>query len=251
MNTPSEIPTLDIDADPAARSALISNLARAQRLAIITDFDGTLAPPGADAPIPAALAALRQLAALHNTAVAVLSARELASLQHIFAADPAFTLLGSFGLENPWTTPRQLSTDESAALDALAADLSARYTQTSGARIERKPLGLALHLPADAAPPTLNLPAALRAVRAGTGLEITVADASKAVGLALARARLAPDAILFAGDDDSDESALAALTAADLGLKIGRSPTCAHWRTPSPNSFAALLFELALKRRAG
>lgn len=244
------------DADSGALAASLQRLARVPRLAIITDFDGTLATPGSSAPLPAALAALRRLARIPATTVAVLSARDLASLRRIFTDDPAITLLGSLGLENPWSPARRLSTDEAAALDRLAADLRQHSAITPGTWIERKSLGLALHIRSDAdvdpiaiAFANFTIPSSFRSFRAGTGFEIAVADASKATGLELARTHLAPEAILFAGDDESDEAAFAALRPADLGIKIGPGQTRAPFRVPSPEAFAAILAQLAIKRQ--
>ncbi|MGB5760250.1 MAG: trehalose-phosphatase, partial [Acidimicrobiales bacterium] len=81
----------------------VAGLAGVDRLLVATDFDGVLAPivddPAAVAAIPEAMAALRTLAALPGTSVAVVSGRGYELLATLVAPADRFTLVGSHGVE--------------------------------------------------------------------------------------------------------------------------------------------------------
>ncbi len=57
-------------------------------------------------------------------------------------------------------------------------------------------------------------------------------------------------AVLFAGDDVTDEDALAALEPQDLGIRVGAGETAARQRVPDAAALAAALTRLAELRGA-
>ena len=64
----------------------------------------------------------------------------------------------------------------------------------------------------------------------------------------LARHKRGFDATFFAGDDDTDETAMAVLGEHDMGVKVGAKPSLAHHRVDGVAQCAALLAELAKER---
>src|SRR5262245_13729019 len=86
-----------------------------------TDFDGTLArivpQPEASAALPAALDALRRLAALERTHVAVISGRSRADLAARSRLEEPVRLIGSHGCEDQEGI--RLSTEQLAARDRI------------------------------------------------------------------------------------------------------------------------------------
>ena len=73
----------------------LSQAARAPRLLVASDFDGTLAPivnnPADARPLPAASAVLRALADLPATTVALISGRSLRDLTALSGGPPGCT----------------------------------------------------------------------------------------------------------------------------------------------------------------
>jgi trehalose 6-phosphate phosphatase len=61
---------------------------------------------------------------------------------------------------------------------------------------------------------------------------------------------LHPDAVLFAGDDVTDEDALEVLQPGDVGIKVGSATTVAPWRVDGPHQLALALQTLAMARFA-
>src|SRR5690349_2332610 len=100
---PAEVllPTADA-LDPALRSAA-TRVARVPWLLVACDYDGTLAPivedPTKAAPLLEAVAAIRALAALPQTSVAVISGRALRDLAALSRLPAEVHLVGSHGSE--------------------------------------------------------------------------------------------------------------------------------------------------------
>ncbi|HEX8346908.1 MAG TPA: trehalose-phosphatase, partial [Actinoplanes sp.] len=92
-------PAVDAAAvDPELRAA-VTRLARVPQLLVACDYDGTLAPlvddPTRAAPLPEAVAAIRALAALPQTVVAVVSGRALRDLAALSRLPSEVHLVGS------------------------------------------------------------------------------------------------------------------------------------------------------------
>ena len=79
-------------------------------------------------------------------------------------------------------------------------------------------------------------------------LEFTAVDITK--GTWLAEHKRAFDATVFAGDDDTDETALAVLGPGDLGIKVGDKPSAAALRLADVDAMADFLTQLADERQA-
>ncbi|MHA7239782.1 trehalose-phosphatase [Arthrobacter sp. TMS1-12-1] len=252
--------------EPGLQAALRA-LASTPRLLVALDFDGTLAPlveRAEDArALPASSAAVRLLAGLPHTTTALISGRALDSLRAV-ADPPADTLLiGSHGAET-WTGPG----GEPLALTPDQADLLARAVAVvehivavhTGTRIEFKPAGVVLHTRTAADDVADAAVAAARSELAPVDgvnitdgkrvLEISVVEADKGQGLALLRRATDATAVLFAGDDVTDEHAQRTLGAGDVGIRIGRGDTAASFSVATPEAFSEVLEELAALRAA-
>lgn len=234
---------------------------------VATDFDGVLAPfaddPAEVRPVVGAIAALDALAT-RDEAVAVVSGRDLHSLTNVSGLDVAgpITLIGSHGAESNReldlgvamdSAARQRLTTATTALDAIAA-------AHPGVRIERKPSGVALHtrgLPPDRADPAtaaaLAIPMRVAGVHAMPGkdvVELSVLPVSKGQALvALARA-VSADAVLYLGDDVTDETVFSVLSGDDqhITVKVGAGETAATHRVDSPFDAVEALLEVARLR---
>ncbi|AUZ86616.1 trehalose-phosphatase [Arthrobacter sp. MDT1-48-3] len=251
----------------AGLGAALRALSSTPHLLVALDFDGTLAPlveRAEDArALPASAAALRALAALPDTTTALISGRALDSLR-IVAEPPAETMLiGSHGAET-WTGPDGAPlalTPEQQELLRRAVDVVERTAAGhQGTLVEYKPAGVVLHT-RTAADDVAD--AAVGAARTGLAelgelsitdgkrvLEISVVRADKGQGLALLREATGATAVLFAGDDVTDEDAQRTLGPGDVGVRIGPGPTAASFTVDSPEDFTAVLEELVALRTA-
>lgn len=262
------------DADPPNPAPIDCGLqrdlvrfARHPRVLIALDFDGSLAPlvdePESARALPAAAAAVAALRALPGTTVALVSGRALDSLARVAEAHADLPLVGSHGLEL-----RFAAGDASPSLDAaererlavLRARVAPLVAAVEGAVIEDKPAGFAVHSRLVEPGPASMLVREVRDVlaaepgitlRAGKNVvELAVRDATKGDGLRALRQRFRPDAVLFAGDDVTDEDGFAALEPGDLGIKVGEGATIAAHRVPDPATLASVLWRLKDAREA-
>lgn len=247
--------------DPPLQSAL-ARLAGTRALLVASDYDGVLAPivtdPARAFPLPAAVSALRGLAALPGTVVAVVSGRARADLAALAGLPEQVQLVGGHGAEfadGPQLTPAQAELRE-----RLAAILPELIDHYPGVWLESKPASLVVHTRTAAAEVGAAAREAVRAgpgawpgVQLGTGkevVELSVVTVHKGTALATLRDRTAADAVLFLGDDVTDENAFAVLRDGDVGVKVGAGDTLAQFRVPDPDA-AVRVLELLLASRPG
>lgn len=208
----------------------IARLAAADSLLVCLDFDGTLAElnpdPYAVRLHPVARGALERLAGAARTKVVILSGRHLAGLRRVFPLGAPIELVGSHGAE----PGPELSVADERYLDEVEAAL--REIAVPPAYVEVKPYQRVLHVApvGDAAARRQLLDRALalpvpagRPVTPGHNVvEFSALDISKGSWLAAQKDKYA--AVLFAGDDVTDDSALAVLdpgNPAEVGIKVG------------------------------
>ncbi|KMO83492.1 trehalose-phosphatase [Mycolicibacterium chlorophenolicum] len=245
---------------PPELSTALEAAARVPRLLITTDFDGTLSPivnnPADARPLPDAGRALVALAELPSTEVALISGRALRDLRVLSSMPDAVHLVGSHGAEFDSGFSHDIDTDLLAAitetLDAIAAD-------KAGVTVETKPASVALHV-RNASDPDgeAALAAAWEAAtgwdaHATTGkavLEFAVISTDKGEAIDILRTEHDASAVVFFGDDVTDEKAFRRLTDADVGVKVGPGDTAATHRVSSPEDVAAAL-QFLLSARAG
>jgi trehalose 6-phosphate phosphatase len=259
--------------DPQVRSAVAAFASRA-RVLVAVDFDGTLAPfvidPLMARAVPGALEALRAAAALGGVAVAVVSGRDLATLEMLTGVgrQDGITLVGSHGAQTNLADEGALTrgaslldAEATASLDVVRGELETIRSRYPTVRLEQKPAAVALHT--RGLDPAVAAAAATAALEVGQRhprvhvmpgkdvVELTVLEPNKGrVVLELARATRS-EATLYLGDDVTDETAFAALDPAtgDVSVKVGAGETVAALRVPDPESVVHLL-ELFVAQRS-
>lgn len=246
------------DVEPDLLHALTS-AARVPRLLVTSDFDGTLAPivnnPADARPMPAAADALAALADLPSTEAALISGRALDVLRSLSSMPPTVHLVGSHGAEFDSGFAHDI---DHALLDRITAELSAIAADRPGVTVETKPASVALHVrnadPADGQ-------AALAAAREASAswdahttegkavLEFAVISTDKGEAIDILREQHAASAVVFFGDDVTDEKAFRRLRGSDVGVKVGPGDTLAIYRVGSPEDVATALKYLLDERR--
>ena len=260
--------TEDRPADPVLTAeevdARLRELARMPVLLVACDYDGTLSPiidnPDEARPTRESVAALRQLAAMPDTHVAVISGRALRDLAALSRLPEEIHLVGSHGTEFDVGFADDLSAEQRERRDRVLGELNDIARRDHGFIIEPKPAGVAFHyrkadseIAAVAVQDVLNGPGTWDGVHVKAGkmvVELSVLDLNKGDALDRLRTDVSAEAVIFAGDDVTDEDAFACLTGPDFGLKVGAGPSLAHARLADPQSVAQMLALLAERRRA-
>lgn len=248
----------------------LADAAALPRVVLATDFDGTLAPfvdnPMEAAPIEGAMDVLREAATLEGVTVALVSGRDVDTLGLLSGTTPqdGIDLIGSHGGQSSrddlagGALLDEAGTARLAALDEAMVDLLTRHPE---ARIERKPAAVAMHtrgLPADVAAAALRDAAALgdrpgvHALAGKSVVELSVLEANKGLALQALKSLVDADAVIYLGDDVTDEHAFTRLNAAegDITIKVGDGDTAAEHRVPGiPEVLEVLTAFVAARRR--
>ena len=245
---------------PAELSRALDVVAVTPRLLVVSDFDGTLAPivndPAAARALPAAADALLSLAECPSTTVALVSGRALAVLRELSAMPAVVHLIGSHGAE--FAEGFTHDVDE-AKLARVTAELRKIAAEHRGVTIEAKPASVALHVRnADAAHGESAL-AAARTAAQGWDVETTegkaviefaVITTGKGEAVDVLRDQVAATAVVFLGDDVTDEKAFHRMRDSDIGIKVGPGDTAAGFRVDSPEDVAEVLAQLCAARHS-
>ena len=244
----------------------LASFAERKTILIALDFDGTLAPLGDDPEqsrmIDSAREALEKLTHMKGVAVALVTGRAIDSVKRVADPLPEWFLVGSHGIEvlspgefasydTPWLVP-----------EGLARDFEEVIDQHPGTRLERKPFGLALHT--RGVNPTIAAQAESAAhqvceswdgdfvVRTGHGIvECSINEATKGDGIRDIRERFEPDAVLFAGDDRTDEDGFAVLGERDIAIRVGGGETSAPYRLEDARAVGEALWHIVRARESG
>ena len=225
------------------------------RLLVCLDFDGTLAElnpdPYAVRIHPQSEAAIRRLAAIPETEVVILTGRHIEGIEQVLPADFPVTLIGSHGAE----PGPALSDQDRAYLGRIENQL--QKLATDGAYVEVKPYQRVLHVA------KVQNPTAAKAILAAANaidtqgrpktqghnvVEFSAVEITK--GTWLNAYKQAFDRTIFAGDDDTDEHAIAVLGPRDIGIKVGAKPSIATVRLDDVDAMAEFLAQLADERQA-
>lgn len=246
--------------------AAVRRVAAADHLLVAMDFDGTMAPlvdHAEDArSLPRSAAAFAALAGLPQTSTALISGRALASLRAVALPPERTLLIGSHGAETwlgPDSPPLVLDDARQELLAGVRRVLEEIVEEAPGTLLEDKPAGVVLHTRLADDDVADDAVAAARAVlqdRPGvflkTGnrvLETSVVRASKGEGVDFLRQATGATAVVFAGDDVTDEDALGRLLPGDVGVKVGLDFTQAEFRVEAPLHVAELMEALLRERR--
>jgi trehalose-phosphatase len=230
--------------DPDAVAAGAAALGRP--LLVGLDVDGVLAPIVAHADDAALLPGMRDAinALANRVAVAVVSGRTVDDLQR-FRFPEHIEVFGLHGMERDGERRVELGEHEQERLERLVALASAAAEQAGdGARVEVKPASVVLHV--REAPPEdgARSAAALREraedvtgvhVMPGHGVvELLTRATSKARAVAELRDEIGAGAVVFVGDDRTDEEVFAALGDGDCAIRVGPGETAARHRLAGP-----------------
>jgi trehalose-phosphatase len=243
--------------------AAAARVARVPVLLVACDYDGTLAPlvpdPTRAVPLPEAVAALRALASLPQTTVAVISGRALRDLAVLSRLPSEVHLVGSHGSEFDIGFVDALAPDLQQLRTELVETLSGLVRRRPGIRLEIKPASIAVHTRA-ASPEVARL--VLESIRTGPAtwpginvtqgkevIDLSVITTNKGLALDSLRTRMSASAVVFFGDDVTDENAFAQLHGPDLAVKVGAGDTLAHHRVSGPVDAVRLLGLLLHHRR--
>lgn len=263
--------TTDVTIAPEDVDAALSGVAASDLLLVAVDFDGTLSPlqnePMQARMAPEARKAVDALLATPDTIVALVSGRSLHDLREIAEHDDdsSLWLAGSHGAEY-WSPadgviePEDIAEDV-ALRDTLRTHAEQATAEIAGIWIEPKSFGFGVHTrtaePDDATKAYDRIDALIAAEaphwrrRVGHNIvEYAFRHEGKDTGVATLRERTGATAVLFAGDDVTDEDAIVTLGENDLGVRVGAGETAATVRVADISAFAALLARLAAIRSA-
>lgn len=237
----------------------LDGLAATPRLLVVSDFDGTLAPivsdPSAARALPASAEALTALADLPDTDAALVSGRALGVLRELSAMPAAVHLVGSHGAE--FDTGFTHDVDED-LLARIIAELRGIAADRPGVTVETKPASVALHVrnasPADgeAALAAAKEAATAWDAQATAGkavLEFAVISTDKGEAVDILREQTGATAVIFLGDDVTDEKAFRRMRDGDVGVKVGPGESLAVYRVDVPEDVAEALGYLLAARR--
>ena len=247
-----------------------------RHLLLLTDFDGTLAElaptPDAAALSDAVRAEIDALAALPSVTFGVVSGRRLTDVAQRVGPAPAF-VAGLHGLEiaGPDTVFHHHALESvGAVIGSLMHAAARQLAWCPGVYLEDKTYALTCHV--RLAPPALADRAleefealaepllearVLKLLTGAKAMELLPATdwhKGRACEWIRGRVRLAADepvAIVYLGDDRTDEDAFAALGDEDIALGVGERPHThlIDWRLAGPASVGRLFGQLVRLRR--
>ena len=262
------------DVNHQLRTAL-SVFAVRPRVLVAVDFDGTLAPLVTDPlrarAVAGGLEALQDAASLTGVTAAIVSGRDLATLETLtsIGADQHIQLIGSHGAEarslgpsdvrSP--TPAPVDRETVSLLNAVSSELEALRSRHPAARLEYKPAAVVLHTrgmqPSEAqaaSKAARDVGARHEGVHVLPGkevVELSISPADKGTAVKNLAVWSCSDATLYVGDDATDERAFAALNPAsgDVTIKVGSGETSAVHRIPDPEAVVEMLNFFINERR--
>jgi trehalose 6-phosphate phosphatase len=249
--------SLSLEAELAA-----SRLAGAETLLVVSHFDGILAELASDpsdaVPLAGAVEVLSALAALPATSVAVVSGRSLQGLEDRTSWPPQIELIGSHGLEWSSGLTMGLTSEASSRLQRLVRR-AREIAREPGVVLESKPFGVAIHYRQTDPAVMLGLVTRLTAMAAEEGdvhlvpgprvLELAVTPLADGWALDVLRQRAASAAIVYVGDDETDDVAREALGPDDVVITVGSVHPHAAVGVESPAAVVKFLEHLYRQRR--
>ena len=201
-------------------------------------------------PLADSATALRELAAQPSTSVALISGRALGDLARLSGMSDALHLVGSHGSEFDTGFVHDIDEPARALLQRITDALAAIAAEHPGVTVETKPASVALHVRnADPADGTAALDKAADAARSwdaqvtdGKAVkEFAVIHTDKGHAVEVLRKQEKASAVVFLGDDVTDEKAFRRLRGPDIGVKVGPGETLAGYRVDTPEDVTTVL----------
>ena len=233
----------------------------APRLALFTDFDGTLvdlAETPDDISVPEGLAGELDMAAERfGHALAVVTGRRIADID-LYLGQPTFAVAGSHGAERRRADGSLIAPTENlvAGAEAIAEHLRPFVEAHEGLLLEVKDAAVALHFRQAPELDEASAEAIREAVAEVGGFSIVAGklvyearpsgiDKGEAVRAFMREAPFAGRLPVFIGDDLTDEAGFADVNAlGGVTIKIGEGETCARYRLPTPDALTSWLLTL-------
>ena len=239
-------------------------IARVPILLVATDYDGTLSPivdnPDDAKPVRESIIALRALATLSGTHCAVISGRSLSDLANLSSLDGQIMLVGSHGSEFDQDFVRTLTDEQVLLRQRIHDEMHRIAAEDKRFHIETKPASIAFHyrnVADEKAEKAVNELLAGAAtwddVRVKSGkkvIELAVVHTSKGDCIDALRHRVGATAVVYFGDDITDEDAFVRLHGPDVSVKVGTGESAATFRIHDPTEVARRLARLASAREA-
>lgn len=241
--------------DPGLDAALRA-FAQRPTVLVATDFDGVLAPfvldPLDARPQEGTVETLTALAAMPGTHAAIVSGRDLETLTRLSGTEgSAIGRIGGHGAQTSRALTWHLDDDAAALLGRLPDLLAPLLADHPGVRLEHKPTAVVVHtrgLPAeqaraaeDAAEALGSSTDGLSVLRGKHVVELGVVHADKGSALRALAEELGADAVLYLGDDVTDEHAFEVMAPPDVSIKVGEGATAAAHRVSGPSKVPAVL----------
>ncbi|WP_159614005.1 trehalose-phosphatase [Glutamicibacter sp. JC586] len=259
MTTRMDVALSEINAD---LHTALATFAAHEQILVALDFDGTMSPlvdrPEDARPLPASALAFETLSQQPGVHTALVSGRNLASLAAVYPEPMPQICIGSHGAERRlpeslrahWDD-QPLTMVQSERLKSLSQALEMVAKTHENVTLEYKPSATVLHVRRATrevgisaiaeAKHALNSIHGVKLLEGKSVLEASVHQGDKGESLTWLRELLQVDAVLFVGDDVTDENGFKVLTPADLGVKVGSGTTLARHRIGSPQDLPDLL----------
>lgn len=239
-------------------------------LLIATDFDGVLAPlvddPASSRPLAASAQALAALVGAQDgkIAVAYISGRRITELAQLAQPVPGVYLYGTHGAQSGRIDAAGhleafhtgLTEAQQEQLDAASAQATTLAETARGAWVEHKETSVVLHTRLASPADTERIETEFRNFVAGLDAhvilghdvtEVSATDATKGKALSRLRNEIGASAVIYFGDDVTDETVFAVLNGPDIGVKVGSGDTLAGYRVENPEHVALVLTTIADK----
>ena len=168
-------------------------------------------------------------------------------------------MAGSHGAESNIGKIQALTAEQQAVLDQITTVFEELAAQVEGAFVEYKPYHRVLHLirATDESKAAEIYERASHADIPGAHLkpgkwivEGAAIDMTKGTWITIARKQLGATAVIFVGDDRTDEAGFAVLGPGDLSVKVGLGDTKAQYRVPDVSGAGEFFAQLVAARRA-
>lgn len=252
---------------PAQLAAALDGFSGVSPRLVALDFDGVCAPivdePSAARMLPAVREALTLLQGIDDVRVALVSGRSLDDLRAVAEPDDDLLLVGSHGAETAAGDAEPeplLDQAERELLARVRREVAEVVASHDGTQLEDKPAGVVLHTrraPRDQARAATDAllerdpwPSGVQLRKGNEVVELSVLSADKGEALLRLKDLTGCRAVLYVGDDVTDEDAFGVLDqdAHDVAIKVGSAETAARYRIGAPDDLPAVLLALAQDR---